>query len=625
MEDNLHALKHLILDKTQGTPFFMEEVVQTLVEDGTLTGAPGQYRLTQHVLTLHLPSTVQGLLAARIDRLAPDEKALLQQLAVIGREFPLSLVRQVLPQIEADLYRLLASLQRKEFLYEQPAFPEVEYIFKHALTQEVAYGTVLHEQRKALHEKTAHAIEVLYKANLEDHYSELAHHYTRSGNTEKAIEYLQKAGQQAVCQAAPAAVVEYLAEALRLFATLPPSSERNQREIQLLTAYGPALIATKGMGASEVEQSYTRALELCRQVEDPTWLSPILHGLYVFYIGRGDLQRMTEIAEQLFAFAQMTREPLALLYAHYRLCVPNFWRGAFVSSHVQVEQALLLYESGAAAIDMSLYGGSHPGVGCLVYAALALWSLGYPDQARASAQKALRLAEEVAHFYSIAFALHFSALLLLCLREGQLAQERAEACITFSREKAFPFPLAFASMTLGGAYVEQGQEQGGSGAIEQALAAYQGTFVTLGRPYFLALLARAYGSAGRIGAGLQVVAEGLEVMVNTDERWCEAELYRIKGELLLAQEGLRLQAEGFREKTEEAEACFLKAIEIAQRQQAKSLELRATMSLARLWQQQGKTPEAHRMLSEVYHWFTEGFDTKDLQEAQGLLAELAEE
>jgi predicted ATPase len=181
MDNNLHDLKHLILDKTQGTPFFMEEVVQTLVEDGTLSGEPGHYHLTyhvstQHVLTLHIPTTVQGVLAARIDRLTPDEKALLQQLAVIGRQFPLSLIRQVISQPEADLYRLLASLQRKEFLYEQPALPEVEYIFKHALTQDVAYGTVLQEQRKAQHEKIAYAIEALNQATLEDHYSELAHH-----------------------------------------------------------------------------------------------------------------------------------------------------------------------------------------------------------------------------------------------------------------------------------------------------------------------------------------------------------------------------------------------------------------------------------------------------------------
>jgi class 3 adenylate cyclase len=214
IDNNLQALKQLILDKTQGTPFFMEEVVQTLAEEGALSGERGAYRLARATTTLQLPPTVQGILAARIDRLAPDEKALLQQLAVIGRQFPMSLIRQVIAQPEADLYRLLASLQHKEFLYEQPAFPESEYLFKHALTQDVAYGTVLQEQKKLLHERTGQAIELLYQDKLEEHYGELAHHFSRGGNTEKAITYLQLAGQQAVQRSATAEAISQLTEAL---------------------------------------------------------------------------------------------------------------------------------------------------------------------------------------------------------------------------------------------------------------------------------------------------------------------------------------------------------------------------------------------------------------------------
>ena len=204
----------LILEKTEGTPFFMEEVVQTLVEEGVLVGdvwaAIALMQVAYH--DLHIPTTVQGVLAARIDRLAPDEKALLQQLAVIGREFPLSLISHVIAQPEEELYRVLSALQHKEFLYEQPAFPEVEYFFKHALTQEVAYSTVLQERRKVLHEQTAQAIEALYQATLDDHYSELAHHYSRSGNTEKAVEYLGLAGQQAVQHSANAEAITHLTD-----------------------------------------------------------------------------------------------------------------------------------------------------------------------------------------------------------------------------------------------------------------------------------------------------------------------------------------------------------------------------------------------------------------------------
>jgi class 3 adenylate cyclase len=256
----LQALKQLILDKTEGTPFFIEEIVQELYEQGVLVhDAIGAWRAVSLLTDLDIPSTVQGVLAARIDRLAPDEKALLQQLAVIGREFPLGLVQHVVTQPEEDVCRLLSSLQRKEFLYEQPAFPEVDYTFKHALTQEVAYKSVLIERRKALHERAAQAIEALYSANLDEHYGDLAHHYTRSGNTEKAIEYLHKVGQQAVRRSAHAEGITHLTTALELLSTLPDTLARTQRELTLQITVGLPLLVTKGPTASEVEAAYVRA------------------------------------------------------------------------------------------------------------------------------------------------------------------------------------------------------------------------------------------------------------------------------------------------------------------------------------------------------------------------------
>ncbi len=213
-DTSLTPLKPLILEKTDGTPFFMEEVVQTLAEDGALSGERGHYRLETTPSELHISPTVQGVLAARIDRLAQDEKTLLQQLSVIGRAFPMRLIQGVVSLPEDTLYRVLASLQRKEFLYEQPAFPEVEYLFKHALTQDVAYGTVLHEQRKALHERTGQAMEGLYRTSLSDHYSDLAHHDSRSGNTEKAVEYLGLAGHQAVQRSANDEATRQFTEAI---------------------------------------------------------------------------------------------------------------------------------------------------------------------------------------------------------------------------------------------------------------------------------------------------------------------------------------------------------------------------------------------------------------------------
>src|SRR5262249_16917384 len=267
----LHALKQLILEKTDGTPFFMEEIVQELGEQGALIASGvgaglGPAPTAEPLTALHLPPTVQGVLAARIDRLAADEKALVQQLAVIGRQFPLSLVRQVVAQPEEALYHLLASLQRKEFLYEQPALPEPDYIFKHALTQEVAYGTVLQERRKAVHERTAQAIEALYRATLDEHYSELAHHYTRSGNAEKAVEYLHLAGQQAVQRSAYVEAITHLTTALDLLTTLPDTRARAQQELMLHLTLGMPLQATRSYSSPEVKAAYTRARELCQQL-----------------------------------------------------------------------------------------------------------------------------------------------------------------------------------------------------------------------------------------------------------------------------------------------------------------------------------------------------------------------
>ncbi|HEV8712052.1 MAG TPA: hypothetical protein VGX03_04395, partial [Candidatus Binatia bacterium] len=312
----LHSLKQVILDKTEGTPFFMEEIVQEFMEQGVLVRNGVGARLRPSFPTgqvplptdLHIPTTVQGVLAARIDRLAPDEKALLQQLAVIGREFPVSLIRQVITQPEDELYRLLASLQRKEFLYEQPAFPEVEYLFKHALTQEVAYGTVLQERRKSLHEKIGQAIEALYRVNLEEHYSELAHHYSRSGNATKAVEYLSLAGQQAARQSANADAINHLTTALALLKTLPDTTARARQELTLHLSLGASLMATKGYTAAEVEHTYTRAQELCLHLGEPLQVAQVLYGRWVFYATRGNHPAALALGEQFLTVAHRQQD-----------------------------------------------------------------------------------------------------------------------------------------------------------------------------------------------------------------------------------------------------------------------------------------------------------------------------
>jgi class 3 adenylate cyclase/predicted ATPase len=616
---SLKALKPLILEKTEGTPFFMEEVVQTLVEERTLLGERGNYRLEKARTELHISPTVQGVLTARIDRLAPEEKAFLHSLAVIGRQFSLSLVRQVVTQPEEELYRLLSSLQNKEFLYEQPAFPEVEYIFKHALTQEMAYSSLLQDQRKILHERTAQAIEALYRATLDEHYSELAHHYSRSGKTEKAIEYLHLAGQQAVQRSANAEAISHLTTALELLKTLPDIPERTQQELTLQIALGPALIATKGQAAPDVGKAYTRARELGQQVGEPSRLFPVLHGLWAFFVTRAELKAAHELGEQLLSLAQRSQDPTLLLEARRALGETCFWRGEFVSAREQTAQSLALYDPRQHRSLVFLYA-EDPGVVCRGFAAWGLWFLGYPDQALKKIHETLALAQELSHPFSLAVGLMNACIVYSLRQEWQAAQERAEALIVLATEQGFTLWLAWVTILRGWALAEQGRGEEGIAQMSQGIGAWRATGAELLRPHFLALLAEAYGKAGQAEEGLAALAEALEVVDKSGERFYEAELYRLKGTLTLQSQVSSPKSQV----QKEAEECFQRAIEIARRQQAKSLELRAVMSLSRLWQQQGKREEARQLLAELYGWFTEGFDTKDLQEAKALLQELAE-
>jgi len=636
-DNNLKPLKSLILQKTEGTPFFMEEVVQELFEQGVLVrtdvGAALRDRPLEGTHTaapLQIPTTVQGVLAARIDRLSREEKDLLQHLAVIGREFPLSLARQVVSHAEEELYRLLAALQSKEFLYEQPAFPEVEYLFKHALTQEVAYGSLLQERRKVLHEQIARAIEALYPAKLEDHYGELAHHYSRSGNTQKAVDYLQLAGRQAVQRSAYVEAIAHFNAALELLKTLPDTAGRTRQELDLQVILGPVLIATKGYAAPEVEKAYTRARELCQQVGETAQLFPVLWGLWVFYYVREQFQKAHELAEQLFTLAQRARDPAFLLEAHMALGTILHCLGEFVSARKYLEQSFTLYDPQQHRALAFLYAGADSGMIALANTAWTLWMLGYPDQALQKSREAITLAQELSHPHSLAFALCFAAELHQFLRETQAAQERAEAAITLSTEQGLPFWLARGVFERGWALAEQGSGEEGITQIRQGLAAFWATGANLWRSCHLGLLAEAYGRVGQTEEGLAAVAEALDWAHGNGGRYYEAELYRLKGQLTLQKLSIasnQLSVTNPQPLTpnpdSEAEACFLKAVEIARRQQAKSLELRATMSLARLWLRQGRQKDAHEMLAEIYSWFTEGFDTKDLQEAEALLEELA--
>ena len=616
-EPTLLPLKNLIVQKTEGNPFFIEEIVQALFDQGTLV-RNGAVKLTRSLAEIHISPTVQGILASRIDRLAADVKELLQTLAVIGKNLPLGLIKRVIAKGEDKLERMLSDLQTSEFIYEQPALSEPEYAFKHALTQEVAYNSLLIERRKILHERTANQIEALFKLRLKDYYGDLARHYRRSENRQKAVEYLRLAGQQAAQRSAHADAVNHLSAALDSLKALPDTTQRSQQELALQMMLGPVLIATRGNGAMEVGAVYKRALELGRQVGEDAQLFPVLFGLRSFHLIRGELQPAFELAQQLVSLAESVQDSGLLVEAHLAQGNSLFLFGKLIPALEHMERAIGLYDPQAHHVHAFLYG-LDPGVFCLAKTAWLLELLGHSDQASKKMGEALALAHRQSHAFSLAVALMNVIPVLQIRREWSALQQHAEAAIAVCREQGFESILAQATMYRGYALAEQGQTDEGIALMRGGLDAQLATGAGLFRPSFLWFLAEAYGRAGRFEEGLAAVAEAITIEEKTDERHDEAELHRLKGDLVLRRSGVEAEL-GVQTKAEE---CFRKAIEIARQQEAKSFELKAVTSLSQLWKQQGKKTEARQALAEIYGWFSEGFDTKDLKEAKALLEQLS--
>jgi predicted ATPase len=477
---------------------------------------------------------------------------------------------------------------------------------------------LLKSRRQQLHHQVAQVLEEQFPETVESQPELVAHHYTEASLLEQAIPYWQKAGERAAQRSAFVEAISHLTKGLELLKTLPESPERTQQELALQVALGGSLMVTKGFAAPEAEQAYTRARELCRQVGETPHLFSVLMGLRRFYFMRGKLQSARELGEQLLTLSQNLQDSGLVARAYLMQGEVLYNLGEFVQAREHLDQGAAFYDSQQHRSHALLYGND-TGVACHSFAAFTLWILGYPDQALKRSYEALTLARELTQPFSLAMALLFTAWLHQYRREVQAAQERVEAAITLSTEHGFPLWLAQGTALQGWALAEQKQVEEGIAKLRQGLTAYRAIGGEVWRPYFLVLLTEVYGKKGKAEEGLTALGEALAVVEKTGGCLYEPQLYRLKGKLTLAQSSVQSLASSVQK---EAEECFWKAIEIARRQSAKSLELRAVMSLSRLWQQQGKQKEAHQMLAEIYGWFTEGFDTKDLQEAKALLEEL---
>jgi predicted ATPase/class 3 adenylate cyclase len=605
------AVLQQIVAKTDGVPLFIEELTKAILESGHLQETEGHYELVGALRTLTIPATLQDSLMARLDHLI-SAKGIAQLGAAIGRQFAYDVLQVVSQLDEGTLRRELHRLVEAEIVYQRGMPPQATYVFKHALMQEAAYESLLKRTRQQYHQRIAEVVEAHFPEIGETQPEFLAHHYTGAGLHAQAVPYWQRAGERAIQRSANVEAIAHLTRGLELLTTLPDTPERRRQELDVHIALGAPLTATRGWGAPEVQHAYTRARALCQDVGDTPQLARALFGLWTFYEYGGELLRSQEVAEELLQLAQSVREPDLLLRAHRALGGTLFWCGALVPALVHLEQGTGLYDP-AQHRSQAFQAGHSAAVACLSHAARSLWPLGYPVRALQKNQAALALAHEVAHPASLAYAHAFAAMLHQLRQEGQAVREQAEAAIAISHAQGLAQTWACGMILRGWALADQGQAEQGLADMRQGLDSWR-RVAQLAQPYWLALLAEAYSNGGQLREGLTALEQALALVEQNEERYYEAELHRLKGELLLRQ--VVPDEEG-------AETCARQALEVARRQQAKSWELRAAMSLSRLWQHQGQRGRAYKLLAPIYGWFTEGFDTADLQEAKALLEEFS--
>jgi len=614
-DPGLDSLRRLLIERTEGNPFFLEESVRALFETRALVGERGAYRLGRAVETLQIPATAQAILAARIDRLSPEHKRLLQAASVIGKDVPLSLLQVVADEGEDALRRALAELQATEFLYEIRLFPDVEYTFKHALTHEVTYGTLLQDRRRVLHARIVAAIEQLYGDRLGEQMEILAHHAVRGEAWEKAVVYLREAGTKAFVRSANADAVSYLTRGLEIVETLPDAADRERHELALLLALGPAIQAVKGLGAPEAEGVFSRARELSEHVGETGAAFQALWGQWMVSAARGRMAPARRIGGELLTLAARTNDRALLLEAHHAMWATSFWLGELSAAEQHIERGISLYDREQHRSLAFLYGGHDPGACCRSFSAWTHWLIGHPVQAMAASEAAIALAEQLAHPPTIAIGLTWACGLLYFERNTRATGHLARRIINLATEQDLPPWRVAGTIFDGWTRAEAGEGSAGLAQIREGLLAAKtaGTLMPL-EPLYMLVLADACLKFGQADEGLRATDETLTMMAARGEGIWHSEFHRLKGELLLMRAPSDHAA---------AESSFREAVEVARQQGAQAWQLRAATSLCRLLRQHGRRDEARQTLGDVYGRFTEGLDTANLTDARALLAELS--
>lgn len=604
------AVRHQVITKTDGVPLFVEEFTQTVLESGALTKREDQYEETGPIPEFSVPATLQDSLMARLDRLGPA-KNVAQTASVLGREFSQDVLTAVMTDVRS-LERDLSSLVGAGVLQRTEISGRAAYSFKHALIQDTAYQSLLKASRREWHARVAEALEEGFRPSTVAEPERLALHCEEGGLVDKAIDYYRKAGEQAALRSASAETIRHLTRAIELLGTRPEGPERNERELALQLDLGRTLVATKGWASPGAVSAFGRARELCDLIGDPPEVFQVIRGLITFYVGRAELEISEQLLARLMDVAEHSGKSSELLLAHEHLGIVRYFEGKPTEALEHYEKAITLYDPVKHA-QLAQIHGEDLGVFSHNWTAWALWILGRPDQALTRCREAIELGEKSSHPFSHAYAFLWTAILHTMRREPVEASEMADRALAIATPHGFVMVLAMGYLTKTWAFLQAplGQEglETAADTFRECATRMEMTGNKVNDPMMFAYLGEAYLRAGRNGRAMAAVEEGLARSQATRWAWWDAELYRVKSEILRQR----------RSHEEEAERLMHRALDIAKKQRAMSFELRTALSLGRLWESWGERERARELLAPIYARFREGFDCPDLVEAKRLL------
>jgi len=604
-------VQQAILAKADGVPLYIEAMTDNVLESGLLTEGNDAFTLKGPLKGLPIPDNLHALLMERVDRLGPA-KDIVQTGAAIGREFSYELLRATVEMPDSQLRQALDLCVASGLVFQEGEIPLATYHFKHALVQDAAYSTLPKKPRRVLHARIAKALESRFAERVTREPELLAYHYEQAGLTGPAVEYWHRAARRDAERSANTEALHHFDRALELLKDLPPGLERNVLELELLLARGAPLLSVKGYASADMGENYRRAKDLLQETSGSVHQFLAIKGLWVFHLVRGQIAKACSLAENLLSLATQEQISDLLIDAHHLSGSTYFFLGRFDEAKHHLLTAISLDDPNQHR-SLALRYGQDPGITARIILARTLWILGEVEQAEPLALEAIRMARAAEHPYTLVFTLVFLSRIYSAVRNATRTLELTDEAIAVSTQYSFELGLAWATSSQGWALAENGREEG-LGTLLHGLAATRDTGGTLDNTFTLALLAEIYLRNNRIEEGLGAIENAQKLAVTGGELFWQAELLRLKGELLLGQSDPSVHV---------AEEYFCEALKIAHDQHATMLELRAATSLAKLWRKLNKVDDAKRILNSVYSRFNEGFDTRDLIEAKTVLEQLS--